>query len=146
MHRHKFRSNLKGSCVTCQNAKLIKLLKDLLIKLTNCTELGLSGEAIGSSAGQEIPRIVWKTKVHYRVHNSPPPVSILSEITAFHLLPSFCFRSILNTILPSTPVFPKCSFTFVFPHPTHHTQYLSVSHDLYCLHSSTIFTQVINHE
>jgi hypothetical protein len=39
-----------------------------------------SWEAYSRSASQEIPRLLWNVKVHYRNHKGPPLVPILSRI------------------------------------------------------------------
>ena len=43
-----------------------------------------SWEAIRFSASQEIPRILWKPKIDYRVYKNSPPVPVPSQINLFH--------------------------------------------------------------
>jgi hypothetical protein len=68
-----------------------------------CTPLSLmelypSSEAVNCAATQELPTILWDPKVHYRVHNSPPLVSILSQIDPVHTNPSYLSKIYFNIV------------------------------------------------
>jgi len=85
--------------------------------LTHSMEQSPSWEANRFSASQEIPRILWNPKVHYRIHKCTPLVPILSQLDAVHT-PTFHFLSIhLNIILPPSPSSPKWFLPSKFPHP-----------------------------
>ena len=83
-----------------------------------------SREANRFSASQEIPRILWNPKVHYRIHTCTPPVSILSQLDPVHATTSLFLKIHLNIILPSKPGSSKWSFPFRFSH--HNTVYASL--------------------
>jgi hypothetical protein len=53
----------------------------------------------GSSASQEIPRILWNTNVHYRVHNSPSLVPTLCQTNPVHSIPRYLFTINLSSCI-----------------------------------------------
>ena len=96
--------------------------------LTYSIEQSPSLEANLCSASQQIPRILWNPKVHYRIHKWPPPVPILSQLDPLHTPTSHFLKIHFNTIFPSIPGSPKWSLSLRFPHqnpehasPLHHT-------------------------
>jgi alanine dehydrogenase len=69
-------------------------------------EQSTSWEADSLSASQETHSLLWNPKVHYRVHNSPPLVPILSQMHLVHIFPTYSFevsqKSYIRTVLKET--------------------------------------------
>jgi hypothetical protein len=78
------------------------------LQLSTYMQYDISSEASSSSASQEIPRILYKATVHYRVHNIPPIIPVLSPISPFH-----CLRS--DPIQPASEYHPPERRRFLQP-------------------------------
>ena len=105
-----------------------------------------SSEAIRFADSQEIPRILWKTKVHYRIQKCPSSVPILNQMDPVPTLTSHFLQIHLNISLPSKTVSPKYTFSLRFTHqnPVHapplpHMRYMqSPSHSSRFYHPKNI--------
>ena len=69
-----------------------------------------------SSVSQEIPRILWNLKFHYRVHKRQPPVPVLSQSDSVHVPCSHFSEIHFSIIIPCTPGSSKFPHSSRFPH------------------------------
>ena len=74
----------------------------------------------GFAANQEIPRILWNPKVHYRTHKRPPTVPILRQLHPVPTTPSHFLKIHFNIILP----FVRWSYRVKISARSTHTQLL----------------------
>jgi hypothetical protein len=65
-------------------------------------EQSSSWEANRFSASQEIPRILWNPKVHYRINKFLPTIYVLSHVDSVHAAPFHILQIDFNIILSST--------------------------------------------
>ena len=94
-----------------QNGTYITILTYSMVQIP-------SWESNWFAASQEISRILWNPKVHFRTHKRPPPVPILGQPNPVHIPTSYLLEIHPKIIHPSTPRSPQWSLNSGFPTKT----------------------------
>ena len=135
---HKFRSGqhlFSDKPVTKQTELLRRKTKLDLVFVTYSMEQTSSLEGNKSSATQKIPRILWNTKVHNRIHNSPPPVPNLTQLKPVHapipLEEQFYYCSPIYAWVFQVVCFPRVSLPKSCMHLSSPTCYMPCRYSLF---------------
>jgi hypothetical protein len=70
--------------------------------MTHIMQKNSSAKATSSWDGQNIIRLSWNSKVHYRVHKNPLLNDLLSQLNVVYVLISYFLHIHFNNILLST--------------------------------------------
>ena len=133
----------------CQNTLTVSALWSELGSFLSCLHTPslltpwsrvLLEKLTGFAASQEIPRILWNPKVHYRIHKYPPSVPILSQLHPVST-PSHFLKIHLNIIIPSMSGSPQwpLSLWFLHQNPVHTSPLPHVRHMPRPPHSSPFY-------
>ena len=98
-----FWPNCVGAIVWWSWQDLLSISKYNIIILIHSMEHSPYWEATQFLTSQEIPHILRNPKVHYHIHQCPPPVPLLSQIDPVHTPTSHFLKIHLNIIFPSMP-------------------------------------------
>ena len=122
-----------------------RIVNSLPYLLTYSMVQSPSWQANWFAANQEIPRILWNPKVHYRTHKPPPTVTILNQPNPIHIPTSHLLEIHPNIIHPSTPRSPQWYLSLRFPHqdPKHPPLLAHTRHMPSPSHSSRFYHRTI---
>jgi hypothetical protein len=91
-----------GRTYPVQGINFIHLPTSVPVSFKNSMQQSSYSEADSLSATQQIPRLLWNTKFHYHIHNSPPLVPILRQMNSVHTFPPYFPKVHSYISFPST--------------------------------------------